>query len=59
MRRSLLPGSDQLSVLVATIALAYTLARVLALPTRLVETTLLGAPVAAGCGASLDFSRHL
>ena len=46
MRRSLLPGSDQLSVLVATIALAYTLARVLALPSRLVETTLLGAPVA-------------
>lgn len=46
MRRSLLPGSDQLSVLVATIALAYTLARVLALPTRLVETTLLGTSVA-------------
>lgn len=46
MRRNLLPGSDQLSVLVATIALAYTLARVLALPTRLVETTLLGTPVA-------------
>ena len=46
MRRNLLPATDQLSVLAATIALAYTLARVLALPTRLVETTLLGMPVA-------------
>lgn len=44
--RRQLPINGQLSVLTALIALGYTLARFLDLPTRLVETTVLGSPIA-------------